>query len=963
MAAVPAKVTVPAGDVEVPVPVTAGFRGTARITARLYGSHVHSTVIVTATRPTLTSLLPATLQLGLGAAGWLTVTISAAQKSHTYVTLTSSNASLVSLRHGDYVTIPPGHTTASFWVVGVGQGTATITASLNGTTAESQVTVGTAPPAVVSFLPPVLPLTEGSSGTLAVTLNAAQPTDTQVALHTSDATIVGLPGDSLTTPAGQPSASVSVTGLTRGTATVTASLNGTSATAAIEVQPPAPRVQGLTCPATLAVTATATCTVTLNATQQVDTVVPLASTGDGLVAVPESVTVPANALAAPFDVTAGLTPGGATITAGPVNGSSQTATVQVLPPPPTIVSLIPDSATLFVGATVTVTLTLNAAQLEDTAVPLSSTPTRILGVPETITVPAGNLSVDLAVTGLHLGSAALTAGPLHGTQAHCSLRVNRLLPTVTTLTPPTLSLPKGTADTLAVTIAPTQAETTVVNLVSDSSSVEVPPTVTVPAGDSTAALPVIARQEGSAMITAGPLNTTSKQATVTVTPAELVTLDIDPPAPIIAQGQTQPFKAMGTYTDATIRDLTGEAAWSSDIPAVATITLHGGLATAVGSGTTTITATHPDGSTGSTTLTVTLPPPTLTGFSPSGGPVGTAVTLTGTNLGSTSLVNFNGMAAVFTIQSSTQLTATVPAGATTGPIVVTTPSSSVASLAPFTVLVPPTITITSPANGATISITSAQVRGRVSGATSEVGISVNGFPAFVNSGQWVVEVPVTVGSNTLEARATDAFGGSSLVRITITVSPATPPALRLLATPESGVAPLTVTWQVLNQTGQNLVQFELDETGAGTFGPPMTSFDGVKTTYTAPRLASPTLRATDDQGNVYTATTLVNIEDPVAVTLRFQARWNGLKASLSIGDIPGALAQLSPNLQTRFQPLFQQLGPALPQVAAGLGDLTVLSQVDDLAEGAVLQSENGAPYLYFIYFRRDSLGRWLIEEM
>ena len=38
-------------------------------------------------------------------------------------------------------------------------------------------------------------------------------------------------------------------------------------------------------------------------------------------------------------------------------------------------------------------------------------------------------------------------------------------------------------------------------------------------------------------------------------------------------------------------------------------------------------------------------------------------------------------------------------------------------------------------------------------------------------------------------------------------------------------------------------------------------------------------------------------------------------------------------------------------------------QVGDLAEAVVLQSEPAGQQLYFIQFRRDSLGRWLIEEM
>src|SRR5207244_7879315 len=66
----------------------------------------------------------------------------------------------------------------------------------------------------------------------------------------------------------------------------------------------------------------------------------------------------------------------------------------------------------------------------------------------------------------------------------------------------------------------------------------------------------------------------------------------------------------------------------------------------------------------------TVAAPTITGFSPASGPVGTAVTITGTNfdpVASENQVKFNGVLATVTAASATSLTASVPGGATTGP--------------------------------------------------------------------------------------------------------------------------------------------------------------------------------------------------------------------------------------------------------------------------------------------------------
>ncbi len=78
-------------------------------------------------------------------------------------------------------------------------------------------------------------------------------------------------------------------------------------------------------------------------------------------------------------------------------------------------------------------------------------------------------------------------------------------------------------------------------------------------------------------------------------------------------------------------------------------------------------------------------PPGITGFSPASGAVNSSVVITGTNFGSASAVTFNGLAAVYNVDSPTQITATVPTNATSGLISVTTPSGTAISANSFTV--------------------------------------------------------------------------------------------------------------------------------------------------------------------------------------------------------------------------------------------------------------------------------------
>jgi len=112
--------------------------------------------------------------------------------------------------------------------------------------------------------------------------------------------------------------------------------------------------------------------------------------------------------------------------------------------------------------------------------------------------------------------------------------------------------------------------------------------------------------------------------------------------------------------------------------------------------------------------------PTISSFTPTSGPVGTTVSITGAHFTGASKVTFNGTAATtFSVGSDTSITATVPSGATGGPIAVTTGGGTGTSGTSFTVTttpppVAPTIssfTPTSGAAGATVSITGAHFTG------------------------------------------------------------------------------------------------------------------------------------------------------------------------------------------------------------------------------------------------------------
>jgi uncharacterized repeat protein (TIGR03803 family) len=70
---------------------------------------------------------------------------------------------------------------------------------------------------------------------------------------------------------------------------------------------------------------------------------------------------------------------------------------------------------------------------------------------------------------------------------------------------------------------------------------------------------------------------------------------------------------------------------------------------------------------------------------PTSGTVGTNVIILGNKLTGATSVTFNGTSASFTVASKSEITATVPSGATTGPVKVTTPSGTLTSNVNFLV--------------------------------------------------------------------------------------------------------------------------------------------------------------------------------------------------------------------------------------------------------------------------------------
>jgi hypothetical protein len=126
----------------------------------------------------------------------------------------------------------------------------------------------------------------------------------------------------------------------------------------------------------------------------------------------------------------------------------------------------------------------------------------------------------------------------------------------------------------------------------------------------------------------------------------------------------------------------------------------------------------------------TTPTPSIASFSPESGTPGESIVITGTNFNGATAVSFNDTPAVFTINSDTQITATVPATASKGAISISSASGTHQSTSFFTVN--PIITL------------------------SQLSYTYDGLPKSVQVSTIPANLPVTITYNNLSALPVNA---------------------------------------------------------------------------------------------------------------------------------------------------------------------------------------------------------------
>jgi uncharacterized protein YjdB len=290
----------------------------------------------------------------------------------------------------------------------------------------------------------------------------------------------------------------------------------------------------------------------------------------------------------------GVATGASTITAtsGLISGA---AVLTVTPAILVAITVAPTAASIAAGDTQQFTATGHYSDLSTQD--LTSSVTWSSSLTSFATVSSSGLA-----TGVATGASTITAtsGLISGAAV---LTVTPAVLLAITVSPAVASIAAG--DTQQFTATGHYSDLSTQDLTSNiswSSSLTTFATVSNASGSKGLATGV---STGATTIT-GTSGLISGTAVLTVTPAVLLAITVSPAVASIAAGDTQQFTAIGHYSDLSTQDLTSSVTWSSSLTSFATVSNASGskgLATAVATGATTITATSGLGS-GSAVLTV-----------------------------------------------------------------------------------------------------------------------------------------------------------------------------------------------------------------------------------------------------------------------------------------------------------------------------------------------------------------------
>jgi hypothetical protein len=144
----------------------------------------------------------------------------------------------------------------------------------------------------------------------------------------------------------------------------------------------------------------------------------------------------------------------------------------------------------------------------------------------------------------------------------------------------------------------------------------------------------------------------------------------------------------------------------------------------------------------------------------------------------------------------------------------------------------------------------------------------------------------------------------------------------------------------------------VDHTGA--------TFQDVFYTYTSEGIFYPTLRITDNQGNVYSDTISITILSKTEMDTLFGGKWEGMKQAMRDKDVEKALGYFIYQSTEMFRYNLELMKDLLPTIVEDMGEIKMRGVRDRVAEYEMIATQDGIESSYYIEFIKDFDGIWKI---
>ena len=270
------------------------------------------------------------------------------------------------------------------------------------------------------------------------------------------------------------------------------------------------------------------------------------------------------------------------------------------------------------------------------------------------------------------------------------------------------------------------------------------------------------------------------------------------------------------------------------------------------------------------------------------------------------------------------------------------------------------IALVEPEADATVPAGLRLVRGTLAIGGQEVSVTVNGVAAAVHGNSFAAFVPVTPTTTRLQIVATTATGGTTSQEMRIVVVDAPDSPFLLVASPGSGVAPLTVPFTLLGAPASATIQADFDGNGTIDFDGPR--LDGHAFTYGQPGLYVARVSVTDAQGQRTTVPGVIQVFDRAALDALLQSKWTALRDALRRGDIAQALTHVSGRSRSRYQQAFTALIPDLPGIDSILTDVRFVRARGLEAIFEMVRTDAGILKSFEVRFHVDADGFWRVRS-